>query len=233
MKSYAIRTIKKFDINNLIEITRTENSKEVIGKIEPYKKSGTIEVQMISGKEYQVYRCEFYKNKQAEIIADGIPYTEFKEVNTFYIYTSNTEKLLIADIGLSVSTPFLKYLKDSNPALIDYSNIDFNFKKIVRNNALVDQVWFGTQDIHARTKGFNGKEVNKNLEAMKAIEDGKATYLKASIDVASNGQTKKRIIGFSKRSGIVIVKSNDPSIDTTEKELDLLIDSYNTYKSFR
>ncbi len=233
MKSYALRTINKFHIDSMIEITRTENSTNVIGKIEPYVKSRVIETQIISGKKYEVYKCEFYKEKQMEIIADGIPYHEFKEVNSFYLYVSKAEKLLIADIGLSVSTPFLKFLMSSKPALVDLAYIEFDFKKIVRNNALVDQVWFGTADVHARTKGFNGIEVNRNLEAMKAIEDGKATYLKASIDVASNGRNAKRIIGFSKRSGIVIVKTNDASIDTKEKELNLLIDSYKTYKSFR
>lgn len=233
MKSYAIRNIIKFDIDNSIEITRTENSSAVIGKIEPYKVSGNIQYQSIDGKKYQVYKCEFYKEKQKDIIVDGTPYEEFKEVNNFHLYTSKTDKLLIADISLTISTPYLKYLQNSNPTLVDLSRIDFDFKKIVRNKALVDQVWFGTTDRHARTKGFNGEEVHRNKEALKAIKDGNATYLKASIDVSSNGQTIKRIIGFSKKSGIVIVKSNDPSIDTSDKELNLLVDSLNTYKSFK
>ena len=68
---------------------------------------------------------------------------------------------------------------------------------------------------------------------MKAINDGKATYIKVSIDVNSNGKNKKRIVGFSKKSGIVIVKKNDPSIDTLEKELSLLMDTYKTYSEFK
>lgn len=140
---------------------------------------------------------------------------------------------MIGHVGLSIATPFLKYLKDSNPSIVNYSYINFDFTKIVRNKALVDQVWFGTTDVHARTKGFNGTEVNKNKEAMKAINDGKATYIKVSIDVNSNGKNKKRIVGFSKKSGIVIVKKNDPSIDTLEKELSLLMDTYKTYSEFK
>ena len=233
MNSYSIRKVMKFNITEKIEIKRTENSSKVIGTIIPSKKNGVTDTQKINGEQFEVFNCEFYVEKHGDIIVDGTPYTEFKVINPFKLYFSNRSGLLIGHVGLSIATPFLKYLKDSNPSIVNYSYINFDFTNIVRNKALVDQVWFGTTDVHARTKGFNGTEVNKNKEAMKAINDGKATYIKVSIDVNSNGINKKRIVGFSKKSGIVIVKKNDPSIDTLEKELSLLMDTYKTYSEFK
>ncbi|EMF0437421.1 hypothetical protein [Enterococcus hirae] len=228
MTSYGLRRVKKINIDKRIEITRTENSKNVIGTIEPAN-----ETQLIDNIDFDIYKCEFYKDKTMDIIVDGTPYSEFKEINSFKIYHSNDSKLLIAKEGLLICTPFLKYLAKSNPDLVEYSSIDFDFVKIVRNRALVDQVWFGTTDQHARTKGFNGTRVNKNKEAMAAISDGKATYIKVQIDVASNGKNLKRTVGFSKKSGIVIIKKNDPTIDNVSKELQLLMDTYKTYGDFK
>jgi len=228
MTSYGLRKVEKFNIENKIEITRTENSSKVIGTIEP-----TNNTQSIDNTEFEIYKCEFYKDKTMDIIVDGTPYSEFKEVNSFKVYYSEDKNLLIAKVGLLICTPFLKFLADSNPQLVGYSNINFDFVKIVRNKALVDQVWFGTTDQHARTKGFNGTKVNKNEEAMSAINDGKATYIKVQIDVTSNGKNIKRTVGFSKKSGIVIINKNDLGIDNTSKELQLLMDTYKTYGQFK
>lgn len=228
MTSYGLRKVEKFNIKNRIEITRTANSKTLIGTIEPKNKK-----QAIDGIEFEIYDCEFYKDKTMDIIVDGTPYSEFKEVNSFKIFFSNDRKLLIAKVGLLICTPFLKYLAQSNPELVKFSNIDFDFVKIVRNKALVDQVWFGTTDQHAKTKGFNGTKVNKNKEAMSAIIDGKATYIKVQIDVTSNGKNLKRTVGFSKKSGIVIINKNDPTIDNPSRELQLLMDTYRTYGNFK
>lgn len=231
MQSFGIREVSKFEIKNKVEITRTEKSIAIIGTIEPSKEKPA--TQTINGDKYKVFDCNFFKDKEKDIIVSGVPYSKFKEVNAFKLYYSNKKKLLIASISLDICTPFLKYLRESHPDLVNYIYVNFDFKKIVRNNALVDQVWFGTTDEHARTKGFNGNQVNKNREAMKAINDGKATYIKVSIDVISNKKTKKRIIGFSKKSGLVIIQKNDPSINTIKKELELLMDSFNTYSLFK
>ena len=228
MQSYGLRIVNKFDINGALEITRTKNSIPVVGKITKNNTPVTL-----AGIAFTVYDCEFYKDKKNEIIIDGSSYSEFKEVNPFKLYYSSQKKLLIANASLTICTPFFKYLMDSNPDLVSYSGIVFDFVKIVRNKALVDQVWFGTSDVHARTKSFNGVRVDKNKEAMRAIEGGKATFIKVQIDVASNGKNKKRTVGFSKKSGITIFKSNDVEINNLEKKFQLLMDTYNTYGSFK
>lgn len=229
MESYGIRSVSKFNIGGAkIEVTRTENSTTIVGEI--LKTDSSIKIGNI---EFTIFNCKYFKDKKSDIIVDGNPFTEFKEVNPFKIYYSSKEKLLIANCSVGICTPFLKYLKQSNPELVSYSGIDFDFVKIVRNKALVDQVWFSTSDTHARTKSFNGVRVDKNKEAMKAISDGKASFIKVQIDVASNGQNKKRTIGFSKKSGLTIFKNNDPSIDDLQKKLQLLLDAYNTYGSFK
>lgn len=228
MPSYGLRKVDKFEIQKMIEITRTENSTTVIGNIVP-----TTNIQVIDNVKFKIYDCKFYKDKNSDIIVDGTPYSKFQEVNPFKLYHSKEKKLLIADVGLEICSSFFKYLEKSNPSIVSYSTINFDFIKIVQNKALVDQIWFGTSDVHAKTKGFNGTMVNKNKEAMKAIRDGKATYIKVQIDVASNNKNLKRTVGFSKKSGIVILKKNDSTIDTLDKELQLLMDTYKTYGSFK
>lgn len=229
MESYGLRLVSKFNIEGAkLEVTRTENSKAIIGEI-----LKTDSIVKLGNIKFTVFDCKFFKEKKSDIIVDGNPFTEFKEVNPFKIYYSPKKKLLIANCSIGICTPFLKYLKQSNSEAVSYSGIDFDFLKIVRNKALVDQVWFSTPDTHARTKSFNGVRVDQNKEAMKAISDGKSSFIKVQIDVASNGQNKKRTIGFSKKSGLTIFKNNDSNIDDLQKKLQLLLDTYNTYGSFK
>ncbi|EGO7617911.1 hypothetical protein CUN31_03350 [Enterococcus faecalis] len=228
MESYGLRIISKFIIEDTIEVYKNTNLTKCMGKIRNIKEK--IKIKEMS---FDIYDCEFYRDKKSDIIVDGSPISEFKEVNYFKIYCCQKKSMLVANVSLNICTPFLKYLEASNPNLVEYSKINFDYTKIVRNKALVDQIWFGTSDQHARTKSFNGVRVDKNTEAMNAIQGGKATFIKAQIDVSSNGKNKKRTIGFSKKSGITIFKTNDSEINDFTKHFMLLLDTYNTYSTFK
>ena len=55
MTSYGLRKVEKFNIEKKIEITRTENSKNVIGTIEGYVWAESYEeaIELIRNKEYE------------------------------------------------------------------------------------------------------------------------------------------------------------------------------------
>ncbi|MBC2369111.1 hypothetical protein HBP99_10710 [Listeria booriae] len=233
MSSYGIRIATSFNITEEVEISKSPTLPP-IGKIKPLIEDGKKRQKTISlsNKQYKVFEGTFYKNKQKDIIVDGAPHSHYQEVTVFNIYYSSSAQLLIAEINLDICTPFLRFLKENHPNAVKYYNISIDFGKIIRNKAYVDLVWFGTEDIHAKTKGFNGFEVHKNNEANDAIKNGKATYIKVKLDVTSNGTNARRTVGFSQKSGIVIVNKNDPSIDTEKKQLQLLLDTYNTYNKF-
>lgn len=229
MSSFAIRTCSKFQIDNTIEFNRGTTSTIKSGKIIPTKQSIKI-----SNIDYKVFNCEQYKNKNNEILVDGSPHMAYQEVSKFKLYYSSKSNLLILNTAIGDADSFLKYLEKTNSELVTFNKIPLDFIKITKQNGVyMDQIWFGTKDKHAKTKAFNGVDVNQNSEAKKAIKENKATYIKVQIDINSNGAYKKRIIGFSKKSGIVIIKSNDSEINTDEKELQLLLDTFNTYKNFK
>lgn len=229
MSSFAIRTCSKFQINNIIEFNRGATSNIKSGKIIPTSHSIKI-----TNTDYKVFNCEQYKNKNNEILVDGTPHIAYQEVSKFKLYYSPKSNLLILNTAIGDADTFLKYLEKSCSDLVSFNKITLDFNKITKQNGVfMDQIWFGTNDKHAKTKAFNGVDVNQNPEAKKAINDNKATYIKVQIDINSSGKNLKRFIGFSKKSGIVIIKSNDSDINTDEKELQLLLDTYNTYKSFK
>lgn len=229
MSSFAIRTCSKFQINKTSDFNRGPSSTIKVGKITP-----TNTKIKISNTDYQVFDCEQYKNKNNEILVDGTPHLAYQEVSRFKLYYSSKSNLLIVNTAISDAEAFLNYLEKSYEDQVQFTKIPIDFTKITKQNSVyMDQIWFGTNDKHAKTKSFNGVDVNQNIEAQKAILNKKATYIKVQIDISSNGYNKKRVVGFSIKSGIVIIKSNDGEINTSEKELQLLIDTYNTYKKFK
>ncbi len=228
MNSFAIRKCTKFNINKITEFNRGPTSNNPVGKITP-----TNEIVTLNNQKYKKFNCEQYKNKNNEIIVDGTPHLEYKEVTRFETYYCKDNNLLILNTAIGDAATFLKYLKQAQEQEIDLNKIDFQFNTITKQaGVLMDQIWFNTSDKHAKTKAFNGIEVNKNKEAQQAINNQKATYIKVQMDVASNNNNFKRTIGFSKKSGIVIVQKNDADIDSHEKELQLLLDTFETYKKF-
>lgn len=229
MNSFALRDCTNFNINSTIEFNRGTTSNILAGKISPTSKTVTL-----NNQSYEIFDCEQYKNKNNEIIVDGTPHSEYKEVTRFKAYYCKAKNLLILNTAIGDAKIFLKYLKIDQEQNVTFNNINFHFNTITKQvGVLMDQIWFNTSDRHAKTKSFNGVEVNKNREAQKAINDKKATYIKVQMDVASNKKTTARTVGFSKKSGIVLVQKNDSNIDSTEKELQLLLDTFETYKRFR
>lgn len=229
MSSFAIRNCTKFNITTSLEFNKKTTSSVKVGKITPTNKTISI-----NDNNYQIFDCEYYKNKNNEILVDGTPHLAYQEISRFNLYYSPTRNFLILNTSISDSKLFLQYLEQTNSDLVSYTKIIFDFNKIVKQNGVyMDQIWFGTNDKHVRTKFFNGVEVNQDKEAQKAINDGKATYIKVKMDVNSNGDYRQRSLGFSARSGIVIIQPNDPSIDSQEKKLQLLLDIYNTYQKFK
>ncbi|BDV04816.1 TPA: hypothetical protein OYE06_001200 [Staphylococcus aureus] len=228
MNSFALRNCTKFDIFQTTKFYKGLTSTNLVGEISPTKKTVTL-----NNHEYKIFKCEQYKNKNNEIIVDGTPHSEYKEVTHFETYYCKDKNLLILNTAIGDAKTFLKYLEKNQEQNINLSKIDFQFKTITKQpGVLMDQIWFNTSDKHAKTKSFNGVEVNKNSEAQQAINDKKATYIKVQMDVASNNKTVARTIGFSKKSGVVLVQKNDADIDSSEKELQLLLDTYETYKNF-
>ncbi|WP_341636568.1 hypothetical protein [Staphylococcus casei] len=229
MNSFALRHCTNFNIRFTIEFNRGATSKYLAGKISPTSKTITLNNQI-----YKVFDCEQYKNKNNEIIVDGTPHSEYKEVIRFETYYCKDKNLLILNTAIGDARTFLKYLEIDQEQNINLSKINFQFNIITKQpGVLMDQIWFNTPDKHAKTKSFNGVEVNKNREAKEAINNQKATYIKVQMDVASNNKTTARTVGFSKKSGIVLVQKNDANIDSSEKELQLLLDTFETYKRFK
>lgn len=229
MNSFALRHCTNFNIKSTIEFNRGATSKHLAGKISPTSKTITLNNQI-----YKVFDCEQYKNKNNEIIVDGTPHSEYKEVTRFETYYCKDKNILILNTAIGDARTFLKYLEIDQEQNINLSKINFQFNTITKQpGVLMDQIWFNTPDKHAKTKSFNGVEVNKNREAQDAINNQKATYIKVQMDVASNNKTTARTVGFSKKSGIVLVQKNDANIDSSEKELQLLLDTFETYKRFK
>ncbi|MEB7672727.1 MULTISPECIES: hypothetical protein [Staphylococcus] len=229
MNSFALRHCTNFNIEHTIDFNRGATSNVLAGKITPTSKTVTL-----NNQKYKVFNCEQYKNKNNEIIVDGTPHSEYKEVTRFEAYYCNDKNLLILNTAIGDAKIFLKYLEINQDQNINCQKIDFHFNTVTKQpGVLMDQIWFNTSDKHAKTKSFNGVEVNKNSEAQKAINDQKATYIKVQMDVTSNKKTVARTVGFSKKSGIVLVQKNDANIDSSEKELQLLLDVYETYKKFK
>lgn len=214
MQSYSIRLCPQFNITSNIDI-KYKTKDKVIGSISPTE--NTIIMNRIS---FSIFDCKYYRSVNKDIFVDGTPYNEYQEVNTFKLYYSQVKQLILTEASTDVASSFLKYL--SAQENITMTREDFDFIKLSQNNTLVHQIWFTTDETNVKSKGFNGIQVNRDVEANKAILEGKATYIKVDIDV----NNIKRTIGFSKKSAIIIINKNN----LDQSDLSLVIDTYFLYK---
>ncbi|HDK4014258.1 TPA: hypothetical protein PSA57_000885 [Staphylococcus aureus] len=128
MNSFALRNCTKFDIFQTTKFYKGLTSTNLVGEISPTKKTVTL-----NNHEYKIFKCEQYKNKNNEIIVDGTPHSEYKEVTHFETYYCKDKNLLILNTAIGDAKTFLKYLEKNQEQNINLSKIDFQFKTIQNN----------------------------------------------------------------------------------------------------
>ncbi len=231
MKSLTIYNCTNFNITDsvsILEETKTDNTNENAGSISPNGSS-----LIISSKTFLLFSCVYNVKVKHDILAwiNGAyqPAPIYKEANSFPAFFCNDNNLLIIVAPTPIAKGFTEALKATYPDKVNISGpLNFDFNKIKTFEKHAKGLYFAVDEDTITSKHFFGTGVETDDEAADAIDNEKATYLIANIDVLG----KSRTIGFSKK-GALVLYSKPSDIDKERPYLELAIETLLTTQSLK
>ncbi|KRK87487.1 hypothetical protein FD17_GL001240 [Lentilactobacillus sunkii DSM 19904] len=216
VKSLSIYNVNKFEFVESVSLPDSS------GSIAPVGKSLTINRDTVLP-----FTCTYNIIINEDILAKDmkngtyIPTESYKKSNTFSGFFDETRNLLLLMAPAAVSKNFIKELENNYPNKIDkLSTYTFDFHNIHSFERGARGIYFNVDDdTDIDTKHFFGNGVQENVEVQDAIDNDKATYLMAKIDV----DNKERTIGFSRKGTLVIYSK--PNDDSDQGYLQLALDT--------
>lgn len=218
MKSLTIYKCSKFDITDSVALLQDN---EDAGNIAPNGDSI-----IISKKSFLPFTCTYnVKVKQDILVLINSAYTPvpfYKESNSFPAFYSNKENLLFVFAPSPVAKGFTDALVSTYNDKVKLDNtLKFDFNTIKTFEESAKGLYFAVDEATINSKHFFGTGVEKDDEAAEAIDEQRATYLMAKIDILG----KSRTIGFSKKGAMVLyskpsdIKNEHPYLELATETL--------------
>lgn len=224
MQSITLRKVKTFNITGTLSITDTRGD-QIFGSIALQPGS-----YIVNGKSFVKYIgiLNNYYDDAIDVEIEGVlrHVDKYQKTESFDIFYSREAEIILVFAGTRQAKSFLDQLTNNYPDDVELDNYDFTFPDIttdaVNNKALFFNV---TDDEHVDSMAAFGDDVDQNVDVSSAIDERRATYLMAQMDIGSTSYT----LGFSKKSAIVIYQTM--TVTTSENAyLQLAIDTLQLIK---
>ncbi|WP_313265680.1 hypothetical protein [Enterococcus sp.] len=198
MRSLTIRRFTNFNIEDTLPLIK---GGEPIGTI-----SNTNRTFVMEGNVFNIYNCSYFLSIKDTIMVkptedEGFITVDFyKKSQTFDLYVVQNENILFVDAPTTLSKSFLSTLSNQYPERVSTHIFDFDFSILGQYQNNAKAIYFSVDDDAIDNKIFFGNGVDRDDEAVQAIDNENATYLMVEIDLRQRART----IGFSKKGAIVV-----------------------------
>ncbi|RHW48446.1 hypothetical protein [Lactobacillus bombicola] len=217
MKSLTLYKVNKLDIDDSVSLVQ---DKITIGTISPNENTLTI-----SKNIFKEFSCTYNSIIKEDILAlidnELIPVDEYQHTNSFKAFYCEEKNLFFVFAPSSICKGFIKALESTYSKEVNIPNpIQFPFNKIKKYEKSARGLYFNVNDDTVTSKHFFGAGVEQNDEAVEAIDENRATYLMAKIDVSGISRT----IGFSKKGALVMYSKPVDKQDRKYPYLELAVE---------
>lgn len=225
MQPITIRKTSKFNVTQPLSITKGDKN---FGSIAPSLDSS--DEKTINGTVFKQFTGTLFNRVEENIdveIDDTIRHlSEYQKTESFLLFYSEKKKLLLIFTGTKQAKTFVDQLQKNYPDDISLNPIDFKFPDISTDSVNNKALFFNVDDDHLDSMAAFGDEVDQNSSVSTAIDEKRATYLMAQMDIG----TKSYTLGFSKKSALVIYQKLD-SKGTDNPYLQLAVDTLSAIKA--
>lgn len=216
MKSTTLYKVSNLDITDTLSLLQDDKE---IGTISPNGNSLTV-----SRNTFYPFSCTYNTIIKDDILvqidSELIPSSEYQKANSFSAFYCKQKNLLFIFAPSLICKGFIKALKETYPSKVAIdSPIQFPFDKIKTFENCARGLYFTVDETTVASKHFFGTDVEQNDEAVEAIDEQRATYLMAQIDILK----KARTIGFSKKGALVMYSKPD-DINVANPYLELAVE---------
>ena len=224
MQPITIRKTAKFNIKQPLSITKGDNN---FGSISP---SDPSDDKNVNGTVFKQFTGTLFNRVEENIdveIDDTIRHLSvYQKTESFVIFYSEKKELLLIFAGTKQAKTFVDQLQKNYPEDISLKTVDFKFPDISTDSVNNKALFFNVDDDHLDSMAAFGDDVDQNSSVSTAIDEKRATYLMAQMDIGNTSYT----LGFSKKSALVIYQKLN-SQGTDNPYLQLAMDTLSVIKA--